>query len=183
MHRPGWSRVRWIGAVAIATAALTPIAVLAAAAAPAAPARTVSAASAPTCSTAGLVVWMHTNGSGVAGGVYYHLEFTNLSGHSCSLRGYPGVSAVNLAGHQQGSAASRNSVYPPTTVTLANDHSASAVLKITDVGVFSRSACDPTTAAGLRVYPPNRTAAKLVPFPFDACAHAGPVYLSVEVVR
>jgi len=126
---------------------------------------------------------MHTNGSGVAGGVYYHLEFTNLSGHSCSLRGYPGVSAVNLAGHQQGSAASRNSVYPPTTVTLANDHSASAVLKITDVGVFSRSACDPTTAAGLRVYPPNRTAAKLVPFPFDACAHAGPVYLSVEVVR
>jgi hypothetical protein len=40
-----------------------------------------------------------------AGSIYYHLEFTNLSGRACTLVGYPGVSAINLSGHQLGSAA------------------------------------------------------------------------------
>jgi hypothetical protein len=35
----------------------------------------------------------------------YYLEFTNLSGHACTLAGYPGVSAVGLSGGQLGSPA------------------------------------------------------------------------------
>jgi hypothetical protein len=40
--------------------------------------------------------------------VYYTLRLTNLATVPCSLRGYPGVSAVDLAGKQLGSAAGRN---------------------------------------------------------------------------
>jgi len=48
---------------------------------------------------------MDTQGDGAAGSVYYTLQFTNLSGHACTLRGYPGVSAVSLSGHQLGAPA------------------------------------------------------------------------------
>lgn len=49
------------------------------------------------CTTAGLVVWLNTQTNHAAGSAYYELEFTNLSGRGCVLRGYPGVSAANLA--------------------------------------------------------------------------------------
>jgi hypothetical protein len=39
------------------------------------------------------------------------------------------------------------------------------------------------TAAGLRVYPPNQTRARLVPFPFGACSRAGPIYLHVTAAK
>jgi uncharacterized protein DUF4232 len=143
----------------------------------------LAAAAPPPCATSGLVIWLDTQGNGTAGSIYYNLEFTNQSGHTCTLRGYPGVSAVDLSGHQLGSAASRNTVRSPHLVTLANGKTAVAVLRIVDVGVFSSSLCHRTPAAGLRVFPPNRLAAKNVPFPFAACSRRGTTYLSVEAVR
>lgn len=99
MHVPVLSPRRLTGVAAIAAAAaLIPVAALAAtvsAPAGAATART------PRCATAGLVVWMNTQGSGAAGSVFYTLKFTNLSGHACTLRGYPGVSAVSLGGRRR----------------------------------------------------------------------------------
>src|SRR5919204_6435439 len=59
------------------------------------------------CATSGLVVWIDTQGSGAAGSVFYKLRFTNLSGHACTLAGYPGVSAVDLRGHRLGREAAR----------------------------------------------------------------------------
>jgi hypothetical protein len=141
------------------------------------------AVSTPPCSTNGLVVWINTMGSGTAGGTYYNLELTNLSGHECHLLGFPGVSGVNLGGHQLGSSASRNRAIPSRAVTLESGSTATAILRITDVGNFSRSMCAPTTAAGLRVYPPNQFASKVIPFPFAACSKVGPTYLSVEPVQ
>ncbi len=38
------------------------------------------------------------------------------------------------------------------------------------------------TAAGLRVYPPNQTAAKVIPYPLQACAHNGPVWMDAGPV-
>jgi hypothetical protein len=38
-------------------------------------------------------------------------------------------------------------------------------------------------AAGLRVYPPDQTKAKIVPFPFLACLRSGPTYLSIAPVQ
>src|SRR6185437_16984637 len=78
------------------------------------------AASAPACTTSELVVWLNTNGNGAAGSVFYTLEFTNLSGHPCTLSGYPGVSAVDLAGRRIGAPARRDSGTTPHTVTLAS---------------------------------------------------------------
>ncbi len=44
---------------------------------------------------------------------------------------------------------------------------------------YPRSVCRQVAAAGLRVYPPNETVSKVVPFPFAACSRSGPVYLYV----
>jgi hypothetical protein len=136
----------------------------------------------PPCATGGLVVWMNTSGNGAAGTVYYVLRFTNLSGHTCTLRGFPGVSAVTLAGHQLGSAAGRDKTTAVKTIKLASRHTATATLGIVEAGNYPASKCGPTTAAGLRVYPPNQTASKIVPFPFAACSHKGPVFLRVRTV-
>ncbi len=175
---------RLIGAVAMTcVAALAPVAALAATASPAGHAGTAVATSTPRCTTSGLVIWLDTQGSGTAGSTYYNLEFTNLYRHACTLFGYPGVSGVNLVGHRLGSAASHNAAHAPSVVTLPGGATATVVLRITDVFAFPSSACGRQTAAGLRVYPPNQTASKVVPFPFVACSHTGPVYLSVEAVQ
>src|SRR5690242_2820013 len=157
--------------------------VLAVAAVPAFVIGTASATTraAPACTTPGLVVWLNTNGDGAAGSVYYRLVFTNLSGRACTLRGYPGVSAVDLAGRRIGSPAGRT----PSrvrAVTLATGGTANAVLRIVQVANYPPARCRPTTAAGLRVYPPNQRASKVVPFPLRACARAGVAYLTVGTV-
>jgi hypothetical protein len=142
-----------------------------------------AAASAAPCSTSQLVVWLDTVGNGAAGSVSYDLEFTNLWSHSCSLFGYPGVSAVDLAGRQLGSAASRDAARAARRVSLAPGHTVSAAVRIVEPGNFPSASCHPAAAAGLRVFPPNTTASKVVPFPFVACSRSGPTYLFVRVVR
>jgi hypothetical protein len=156
-----------------------------AASASGATARSASTATAgtPRCATRGLVIWLDTQGDAAAGSRYYQLEFTNLSGHVCTLRGYPGASAVDLRGHQLGNAASRNPARPRRLVTLANGATATTVLQVAEARNFPRSVCRPSTAAGLRVYPPDQTASKLVPFPFLACSRSGPGFLSIQPVQ
>ena len=55
-----------------------------------------------------------------------------------------------------------------------------AVLRIVEAGNFDPPACRQVTAAGLRVYPPDERASKVVPFPFHACSRSGPVYLTIR---
>ena len=138
----------------------------------------------PACSSRALDVWLNTQGSGTAAGSsYYKLEFTNLSAHTCTLRGYPGVSAIAANGRQLGSAGGRNSAHPTRTVALPRGGSAVAVLQITDAHNFPPSSCRLVTAAGIRVYAPGTTEAKTVPFPFPTCAKAGRVTLHTESVQ
>jgi len=136
----------------------------------------------PACTTPDLLVRVGTNGSGAAGSIYYPLNFTNRSGHACTLAGYPGVSAVNASGTQLGSAAGRDTTTAPKTLTLANGGTATSTLQIAEVGNYPTSTCHPATAAGLRVYPPNQTASIRVTFTFQACAKAGPVFLHATAV-
>jgi hypothetical protein len=193
MHLPTRSPRRLIGAAAIAcAAALVPGAALAATSSPAARA---AAATTPACATSGLVVWLDAPaGNGYAGGAYYYLEFTNLSGQACALHGSPGVSAVSLSGHQLGSPARGDYTGSPPAVVLASGATATAKLQIADPGNFGTSCFLPgpppapgnpgqlPTAAGLRVYPPNQFKSKVVPYPFAACAHTGPVWIGVGPV-
>ena len=146
-------------------------------------ARPAAPASTPLCETPGLVIWLDTSGDAAAGTAFYKLHFTNLSGHACTLNGFPFLYAVNLAGHQVGPRATFRTPPSPHLVRLANGKTATAVLGIVDTGNFPRSACRPVTAAGLRVFPPNQTRAKAVPFPFSACSRRhGPVSLNVGAV-
>ncbi len=147
--------------------------------APAAPART---ASLPKCATSGLVMWLNAEGSGTAGSFYYHLEFANLSGHTCTLGGYPGVSAVGLTGRQIGSPAGRELTQKPHTVTLAPEAQTTAIIRVVDVGALPAS-CRPVAAAGFRVFPPGQTTSKVVPFPFRTCSAAGQSAISVRAVK
>lgn len=121
------------------------------------------------CTGSSTVNWINTNGNGAAGSIYYELQFTNLSGHSCTFTGYPGVSAVNLAGNQWGPAAAHVAA-TAHVITLLNNASAQALLKVTNVGVFSTVQCGAVMAAGLRVYAPNSLIGKIVPFPVWVCS-------------
>jgi len=130
--------------------------------------------------TAGLDVWLNSEGSGAAGSVYYKLEFTNLSEDACSISGYPGVSATNLRGRKLGRAAVREAGQPPGLVTLAAGTTATASLRIVDAGNFPSASCHAVTAAGLRVFPPGLKSSRLVPFPFKMCSSTGPAVLAVR---
>lgn len=139
-------------------------------------------AAVPRCKTVGLVMWLNAEGSGTAGSFYYKLEFVNFSGHTCTLAGYPGVSAVNLGGHRIGASAKREVTGRPHTVTLAPEGEATALVRVVDVGALP-SSCRPTAAAGFRVYPPGEIASKVVPYPFRTCSNARESAVSVRALK
>jgi hypothetical protein len=121
-------------------------------------------------------------GNGTAGSNFYMLHFTNLSASACILHGYPGVSAVDLAGRQLGGGGGRNGFQPLRTVMLARRATATAILRITDTGALPPADCREASAAGVRVYPPGQTEAKIVPLPFQACSRSGRSNISVSPV-
>jgi hypothetical protein len=171
---------RGLGALSVVAAV---VAALSLAGGPAGAATPATGAAPPACQTSGLVIWINTQSDGAAGTIFYTLNFTNLSGHPCMLRGFPGVSAVNLRGGMLGKAGTRVSGQTVKAVTLTTGHTAKAVLGIVEIGALSPTACPPTLAAGLRVFPPNQTASKVIPFPFQACGRAGgPAFLRIRPV-
>lgn len=182
-HIPRMLRMRTFQALATAAivggaaAAIIPaVTASAAVASPKAPAVTT------TCPASAIRAWLGVPGDGSAGHVAYQLELSNISTHTCTLHGYPGVSALAAGGAQLGSPAGRQPGDPERTVTLTPGATAHALLVITDVGVYTPSACVMKPAAALRVYPPNDFGSVTVPFSFQACSKKGPVYLQVRVV-
>jgi hypothetical protein len=169
----------------IALAALAAIALVATQVAPSASAASATAAKAPKkCANSKLVVWFaKMPGDGTAGSVFYELAITNLGNSTCTLRGYPTVTAANLGGGKVGSAATHESGTPVKTVTLQSGDTATATLRIAEAGNFSPSTCHPVMAAGLRVRAPGNGGSKLVPFPFEACARKGHTNLGVRAVE
>jgi len=170
-----------------ATRALALAATVGSVAAVLAPSPAAGAAT-PACKTSQLVVWLDTQSNGAAGTIFYTLNFTNV-GARCTLRGYPGVSAVGRGGKTLGNAAARDSLNKPKTVTLAPPNAlhgsfstAHTMLGIVDTGALPTNTCRPTIASGLRVYPPNQTAAGFVSYPFAACSHSGATYLRVQAI-
>ena len=162
------------GSIAAAAVALPTVA-LASSAASETAARTTAV---HRCYQSELHAWLGVPGSGAAGSTYYELELSNVSHQTCTLYGYPGVSALT-SGVQDGSAADRGASHPKTLVYLAPGATAHVILQIADVGAYSPAACQPVTANELRVFAPGDFASLLVPFSFPACSSAGPVYLGV----
>jgi hypothetical protein len=124
----------------------------------------------PPCATSGLNVTLGPS-SGYAGGVIQTIVFTNTSGATCTLTGYPGVSLVSAPPYTQiGLAAQRSTSTPVTQVTLATGASANAQLQIVDALNFGSATCSPTKAAFLRVFPPNQTAPVYLTDTSEICA-------------
>jgi hypothetical protein len=136
----------------------------------------------------GLGAWLPPDqGNGAAGTIYYPLEFTNFSRHTCYLRGFPGVSAIDRNGKQLGSPARRETLAPfgpPRTVILAPGATAHAMFAYHDAVILTSPGCHAvSTASELRVYPPNERTATHALFDFQVCTHPGPVYLSVGPIQ
>jgi Protein of unknown function (DUF4232) len=179
---------RVVAAAAFASAAiLLPAVALASSAGSAAP-KTVAAtktAAAPKtaatsrCARSQLTSWLGIPGNGTAGSTYYQLEISNISGRSCTLYGYPGVSAIR-GGHQVGRAASRVASHPSTLLTLVPGSTVHVILQIVDVYNFPPNTCRPTTASALRVYAPGDYASMQFPFTFKACSKKAHVFMYVS---
>jgi len=169
--------------VAVAAAAVAGLAISTAAyAATSSPAAARTTATViPRCTASNLGAWVAVSqGNGAAGTIYYPLEFTNLSHHTCYLYGYPGVSALDVNGNQLGSPASWGSRAGARIVNLAPGATAHTLLGYHDVVVGTSPGCAQVKlAVNLRVYPPGQRSATLAAFPVEACAHAGPIYMSI----
>jgi hypothetical protein len=172
---------RRVVAVAAALVAGLAISTAAYAATLSAPSSGTSPTVIPRCSVSDLGVWVAIEqGNGAAGTIYFPLEFTNLSHHTCYLFGYPGVSALDVNGRQLGSPASWESLSGARIVNLAPGATAHTILGYHDVVVGTAPECaQAKVATYLRIYPPGQRSATLAAFPIEACAHAGPVYLSI----
>jgi hypothetical protein len=171
-------RVAAVAAVAVAGLAIS-TAAYAATSSPGAP-RTPAAAI-PRCTANDLGVWVAIDqGNGAAGTIYYPLEFTNLSDHTCYLYGYPGVSALNDNGNQLGSPAGWGPLAGARIVNVAPGATAHTILGYHDVAVAPGAGCDPVSSmAELRVYPPGQRSSTDAAFSVEACSHPGVVWMSI----
>ena len=121
------------------------------------------------CATSQLKV-AQVNPSLGAGQYYSTIVFTNTSGTTCTLAGFPGVSYVVANGVQSGPAAVRSGG-PGSTVTLKPGGTASSVLHDSNgISGYTPQQCDLTKALGLRIYPPNQKAALFIPWVHEHCA-------------
>ena len=165
------------------SAASTPASTAAAQASSSAPATQTSGApaSAQSCSTSNLRITLGNGGAG-AGTDFTVLDFTNGGASTCTLFGFPGVSLTNSSGTQIGAAATRNPSKTPALITLAPGAKANATLGVANAENYPTSACKPTTAAQLKVFPPNQTQAIELPFTATGCAVSSAHQLSITAI-
>jgi hypothetical protein len=145
-----------------------------------------SAGTVTECTAQDLGAWLAVDqGNGALGTIYYPLQFTNLSGHACSLDGYPGVSVVSSSGQQLGSPAIWGGRTGQRKVILVPGATAHTILAYRGALVSTAYGCDQVNVPSeLSVYPPGQSTATDAAFGFPVCAHRGPIYLVVtEPIR
>lgn len=128
------------------------------------------------CNNNNTYVWFADAPNGTAGPIYYPVEFTNIGKSTCTLYGYPGVSAVNTNLKQVGAAAARVRS-SRSTVTLKPGQTANAMLSILPKGFLP--GCKTAAVDGLFVYPPNETGGQFVlNFSFWVCKNKSTLRIS-----
>ena len=129
-----------------------------------------SSAGGTACATSALQVKLGAS-DGYAGGVYQTIDFTNTSGSTCTLFGYPGVSLVTGPPYKQiGLAAKRSTSTSKKLVTLTAGATANAQLQIVDALNFPSASCGPAKATALKIYPPNQTEPVYLPNTSTGCS-------------
>ncbi|QLY29880.1 DUF4232 domain-containing protein [Nocardia huaxiensis] len=125
------------------------------------------------CRTSQLTVALGPGG-GAAGHTVFPIVFTNNGSGVCTITGYPGVSFTNgPAGDPIGAAATRD---PGESATVRLDPGAQAsasVSVVTSVDVYPPEICGPTSAAGLRIYPPDNTESVFLEQSRTVCSKIG----------
>jgi hypothetical protein len=141
-----------------------------------------TAAAVPRCASGQLRAWLGIPGEPAAGTIHYQLELSNISRSTCSLFGFPGVSAVGPHGGQLGSAAIRDHSHAAHRLILKPGATTHVEMSLVEVSNFPAKNCQPVRASGLRVYAPGTFRSLEVPFTFTACSKRGPKYLGVTTV-
>jgi hypothetical protein len=120
-----------------------------------------------------------------SGHVGLFVVFTNTASRACTMYGYPGVSFLTgPSGSQINQPARRFApAGPPVLVRLGAGGQAHADLLLVNVDNFPSDQCRPTLAAGVRVYPPDETAAVFVPSPQRVCTVDGTGLAQISSVR
>ena len=132
------------------------------------------------CHTGALTDWIGLPGDRTAGSTYYMLEISNTSRTTCSLFGFPGVSAIGTHGNQLGSSANWERTSSPHTVILAPGATAHTMLAYHDAAVTTEAGCDPVNSATLlKVYPPGQHKWTYAAYDFQSCSRPGVRYLSI----
>jgi Protein of unknown function (DUF4232) len=116
-------------------------------------------ASVPACTGTDIQV-DESSGGGAAGHLSVVVDFTDVGGHACVLRGYPGASMLAQDGHSlldakrtlYGPAGGATGLSSPPRVVLQSGGVASAVIEWSDVPDGSQSCLSPVD---LGVTPPN----------------------------
>jgi hypothetical protein len=144
-----------------------------------APAAPATAAPVTACATSHLAGSLG-QGSGAAGTGYIPIILTNRGSTSCTIQGWPGVSAVGHGnGTQIGPAAILERNTPHPTLTLAPGGTATATVK----SVASNAPdCDFKASDGYRVYPPGQRASLFISTP-GSRACSGTQDLEVSAFR
>ena len=160
--------------------------------------------SGPVCPTSGLEAWLGLGAAsaattprpGSAGPpgaypgheTYYTLEFTTVSDRTCSLFGYPEVSAYRDSpaagrriGGRIGGTAIRDTSVRPKPVMLQPGATAHAVLRV--AGDTEPAGCAEVTAGELRIRLPRQARPSLVPAHIPVCSQRGHVSLSVQAIQ
>jgi Protein of unknown function (DUF4232) len=107
----------------------------------------------------------------------------NVSGKTCALYGYPGVSFVSgVGGSQVGKDAARDRTTAPKVVTLAPGQRGSFALRVVDAAALPAADCDPVSANWLKIFPPENTAALYVGYTAHACASKTATILTTRPV-
>ena len=152
------------------------------------------------CPTSGLEAWLGLGAASAVGGAgganpgnagppgaypghetYYTLEFTNVSNRTCSLFGYPEVSAYRdspAAGRPIGGTAIRDTSVRPKPVMLEPGATALRV-----AGDTEPAGCAEVTAEELRITLPRQARPSLVPAHIPVCSQRGHASLSVQAIQ
>jgi hypothetical protein len=127
----------------------------------------------PRCSPGQLAVWVKADDAdATAGTTYYHLDYTNISGSTCHLYSWPGVSATSIGGEQLGVPAIRTGGVPATYVNIPPNGTAHSILGYVDIQVGP--GCKPVAATYLKVYPPDDSSARHAFFALPVCTTKTP---------
>jgi hypothetical protein len=155
--------------------------------------------SGPACPTSGLEAWLGLGaasaataarpGSADPPGAYpghetYTLEFTNVSNRTCSLFGYPEVSAYRdspVAGGPIGGTAIRDTSVRPKPVMLEPGATAHAVLRV--AGDTKPPGCTEVTAEELRITLPRQARPSFVAAHIPVCSQRGNATLTVQAIQ